>query len=60
MNREVSWLCIVGRSGGKAGQKSETGRLGRRLPQFTKEKGQGEGLKGVIVKWERNRCKGKN
>lgn len=42
LNREVSWLCIMGRSGGKAGQKPETGRLVRRLPQFTKEKGWGK------------------
>lgn len=61
LNREVSWLCVVGRSGGKAGQKPETGRLVRRLPQFTKKRVGGKGLKGVIaVKWERNRCKGKN
>lgn len=42
LNRKLSWLCVMGISGGKAGQKPETGRLVRRLPQSTKGKGGGK------------------
>lgn len=52
--------ALVGSSSGDWGER-QTGRLVRRLPQFTKGKGWETGLKWVIaVKWERNRCKGKN